>query len=140
MCSTTSGADSQSAEVTSKIDSSVQPVIQPPSGVSATGGGPLYLHIQSHIEYPPGYRHAWGTALVTSDQAGTQPVQVEFISLTISMDSPGGGERTVQPRNNASSTDADVKYYGAVFGSFHCTFFAVARHPGYGEWSVSSNY
>jgi len=100
----------------------------------------LWLHIQTHIEYPPGYRHAWGSAYVSSDQEGHSPFPVQNIALRISMESPGGEQITYPHNENSSSVDASVQYYGAVLGSFHANFFAVATHPGYGTWSTQQNY
>ena len=100
----------------------------------------LWLHLTTNIEYPPGYRHAWGTAYVTSDQEGHSPYAIQNIALRISMESPAGDQVTYPNNGNSSSVDAEVKYYGAVIGNFHASFYAVATHPGYGTWSTQYNY
>jgi hypothetical protein len=97
----------------------------------------LWLGILRNKEYPPGYRHAWGHAWVSSTQNGSSPYAVATLRFRIDMPEPTGTNVSDQTCHNCSSRDGDCKFYGAVLGDFQSNWAAWASDPNYGSWSVS---
>ena len=101
----------------------------------------LWLGMTEHKEYPPGYRHAWGNAWVSSTEDGQNPYPVASLRFRVAMPEPGNGMNTSdQTSSNASSCPGDCKYWGAAFGDFNSSWNAWASEPFYGNWSVSDNW
>lgn len=109
---------------------------------AAAAGRPdrLWLGISQHKEYPPGYRHAWGNAWVSSTQDGGNPYPVASLRFRIDMPEPSGTNVSDKTCQNSASCDGDCKYYGAVLGDFSSSWNAWASDPYYGSWSVSDNW
>lgn len=102
----------------------------------------LYLFVSRNKEYPPFYRHAWGSAFVSTNDQGSDRFPVERLAFTIRMPNPVGGfEQDHQERANAADVNADVKYSGAgTFGDFQSFWSASAYHPNYGSWGNTSDW
>ena len=100
----------------------------------------LFVHITKNKESPPGYRHAWGSAIVSIDREGAVQFAVEEITFEIQMPSPGGLQIDSKNANNVSEIFADTKYYGlgalAPDSNFECNWIATARHKDYGTARV----
>lgn len=101
----------------------------------------LFLFISKNKEYPPFYRHAWGSAFVSTNAQGTDRFPVESLTFQIQMPSPGGTETDRKSAQGVAEVVADTKYYGAgAFGDFESRWGATAYHPAYGTWSHESTW
>ena len=100
----------------------------------------LWLAMNRNKEYPPGYRHAWGNAWVSSTQDGGSPYPVASLRFRIEMPEPSGTNISDQTCNNCASRDGNCQYYGAVLGDFQSNWAAWASDPNYGSWSVSGSW
>ncbi|NJA06972.1 hypothetical protein HC024_14760 [Methylococcaceae bacterium WWC4] len=100
----------------------------------------LWLGISMHKEYPPLYRHAWGTAYVSTRQDGGDRYPVDTLRFRIEMPGLGGAIVDEQTRNNSAECPADCKFAGTIFGDFQSTWMAWATHAGFGTWSHSDNW
>jgi hypothetical protein len=97
----------------------------------------LYLGISMNKEYPPLYRHAWGTAYVSSTPDGSSKYPVDHLQLVITMPQPHGGDGIGRGDcNNAATCDADIKYGGAdAFGDFTSDWLATLTEQCYKPFS-----
>ena len=101
----------------------------------------LWLFLSMNKEWPPFYRHAWGTAFVSTNDQGSDRFPVASLSLEIQMPSPGGTERDYKVAENVAEIGVDTKYYGAAaFGDFTSRWAAGASLPNYGEWSLVTEW
>jgi len=97
----------------------------------------LWLGIMEHKEYPPFYRHAWGTAYVSTRQDGGP---VDSLRLRIEMPALGSPVVDDQTRGNSAECSADCKFGGTIFGDFTSNWHAWATHTGFGTWENSNNW
>lgn len=97
----------------------------------------LWLFLSMNKEYPPFYRHAWGSAFVSTNAQGTDRFPVEELVFELQMPNAGGGtEKDRKEGKNTAELQADTKYYGAgAFGDFESLWSATAYHPAYGKWT-----
>jgi hypothetical protein len=106
----------------------------------------LWLRISQHKEFPIGYRHAWGTAHVSTREDGGDSFPVQSLRLQITMPvpagSPGGPLVSNEARGNAADCAADCKYNGVppAIGDFSSRWDAWATHPGYGTWTTGNHW
>lgn len=87
----------------------------------------LWLMMRQRREYPPGYRHAWGTSWVSTQRNGPANNPVQSLRMRIVMPKPGGGNVTDDKRSgNSAEVKADCKYGGIVAGNFRSDCLAEA--------------
>ena len=104
---------------------------------SGTNCGPkpdaLYVGASLNKEYSPLYRHAWGTAYVSSAKGGDPKYAVDHIQFVITMPQPHGGDGIGRGDcNNAATCDADIKYGGAdAYGDFTSDWLVLVTEPCY---------
>jgi hypothetical protein len=100
----------------------------------------LWLGMSLNKEYPPFYRHAWGTAWVSTRQDGGDRYPVDTLRLRIEMPALTGPVTDDQTRNNAAECSADCKFGGTIFGDFSSNWHAWATHKGFGTWDNQTNW
>lgn len=98
----------------------------------------LWLNQSRNKEGYIWYRHAWGSSNVTTAQGGGSEFPVDYVLMSVEMESPGGTERDRQQRSNSASVAVDVKYGGTIptTPDFNANWYSEAYHPAYGKWSV----
>jgi hypothetical protein len=107
-----------------------------------TEGAPLtlWLSISENKEYPLLYRHAWGSAHVSTREDGADSFPIETLRLRIEMPGLTGPIVDDQTRQNSADCPADCKFAGTIAGDFTSRWDAWATHPGYGTWSSGNNW
>ena len=96
----------------------------------------LWLGIVKHKEHPPFYRHAWGTAVVSTNPRFTDRYPVRSLRLRIAMPAVTGDMVCEQSTNTAAETPAECLRRGIVFGSFTSHWQAWAGDPVFGSWQT----
>jgi hypothetical protein len=89
----------------------------------------LWLGIVKHKEHPPFYRHAWGTAVVSTNPKFTDRYPVRSLRLRIAMPAVTGDMICEQSTNTAAEAPAECLRRGIVFGSFTSHWQAWASDP-----------
>jgi len=100
----------------------------------------LFLGITRHKEYPPGYRHAWGNAWISSTKDGAHSHSVELLRLRIEMPEALGTNVSDLTCNNCASIAGDCKFFGSVLGDFQSSWTAWASDSIYGQWSIRGRW
>jgi len=96
----------------------------------------LWLGIVKHKEHPPFYRHAWGTAVVSTNPKFTDRYPVRSLRLRIAMPAVTGDMVCEQSTNTAAEAPAGCLRRGIVFGSFTSHWQAWASDPIFGSWQT----
>lgn len=96
----------------------------------------LWLGIVKHKEHPPFYRHAWGTAVVSTNPKFTDRYPVRSLRLRIAMPAVSGDMVCEQSTNTAAEAPAECSKRGVVFGSFTSHWQAWAIDPVFGSWQT----
>ena len=96
----------------------------------------LWLGIVKHKEHPPFYRHAWGTAVVSTNPKFTDRYPMRSLRLRIAMPAVTGDMVCEQSTNTAAETPAECLTRGFVFGSFTSHWQAWASDPVFGSWQT----
>jgi len=96
----------------------------------------LWLGIVKHKEHPPFYRHAWGTAMVSTNPKFTDRYPMRSLRLRIVMPAVTGDMVCEQSTNTAAETPAECLTRGIVFGSFTSHWQAWASDPVFGSWQT----
>jgi hypothetical protein len=96
----------------------------------------LWLGIVKHKEHPPFYRHAWGTAVVSTNPKFTDRYPVRSLRLLIAMPAVTGDMVCEQSTNTAAEAPAECLRRGIVFGSFTSHWQAWASDPVFGSWQT----
>jgi hypothetical protein len=96
----------------------------------------LWLGIAKHKEHPPFYRHAWGTAVVSTNPKFTDRYPMRSLRLRIAMPAVTGDMVCEQSTSTAAETPAECFRRGIVFGSFTSHWQAWASDPVFGSWQT----
>jgi len=96
----------------------------------------LWLGIVKHKEYPPFYRHARGTAVVSTNPKFTDRYPMRSLRLRIAMPAVTGDMVCEQSTSTAAETPAECFRRGIVFGSFTSHWQAWASDPVFGSWQT----
>ena len=96
----------------------------------------LWLGIVKHKEHPPFYRHAWGTAVVSTNPKFTDRYPMRSLRLRIAMPAVTGDMVCEQSTNTAAETRTECLTRGIVFGSFTSHWQAWANDPVFGSWQT----
>jgi len=96
----------------------------------------LWLGIVKHKEHPPFSRHAWGTAVVSTNPKFTDRYPIRSLRLRIAMPAVTGDMVCEQSTNTAAETPAECLTRGIVFGSFTSHWQAWASDPVFGSWQT----
>ena len=102
----------------------------------------LWIGFQKHKEAPPGYRHAWGTAYVSSTPDGGTPYKVSQLRFIIRMPDLDPGKVCIfdETHKDVSSIDGECKVFGAVFGDFQAEWGLELDDIYYGKHTKSTRW